>query len=616
MTTLKKSKAKFFQTTEFLSLLLALCVVLLIAVLSYRSWFAFRASSADVEGTQKMIDGTEQLLSLLKDAESGQRGFLLTGEDRYLAPYREALLRIPAALNTLDLVAKQRPDQARRLRALALLVRRKLDELSLTIQVRQSKGQAAAVAIVLDDSGKILMEQVRQLCFEIRAAAFERLARYSAESRASAKQLELIGTLGSLAIFALLVLSTINIQRAANRRQELIHSLRESESRTAEARDWFHTTIASIADGVIATDPMGKISFMNRAAESLTGWTQEQAVGSPLEQIFLIHDEETGETTENPLSQALREGRVAGLESQVSLRNREGRPIPIRNSAAPIRRTSGSIAGAVMVFRDISQEREAERHKKKAADDLARHSALLERKNAELEQFAYATSHDLREPLRTISAYTELLRRDAISVLSEKAAGYLLSVTAAVRRMDQLIEALLHYSKAGELDGEDLQSVRIEEVVNHTIENLNGSITETRAEVTHDGLPAITGNEIHMEQLFQNLISNALKYRRETPPRIRIAAYKHAGEWLFSVSDNGQGIPPEYRAQIFGLFKRLHRQDHSGSGIGLATCKKIVERYGGRIWVDSELGKGSTFFFTLPEVAQLSQSTKASGAAY
>ncbi len=152
--------------------------------------------------------------------------------------------------------------------------------------------------------------------------------------------------------------------------------------------------------------------------------------------------------------------------------------------------------------------------------------------------------------------------------------------------------------------------------MNHTIENLNGSITETRAEVTHDGLPAITGNEIHMEQLFQNLISNALKYRRETPPRIRIAAYKHAGEWLFSVSDNGPGIPPEYRAQIFGLFKRLHRQDHSGSGIGLATCKKIVERYGGRIWVDSELGKGSTFFFTLPEVAQLSQSTKASGAAY
>ena len=413
----------------------------------------------------------------------------------------------------------------------------------------------------------------------------------------------------------LLVLSTINIQRAARRRQELIDSLRESESRTAEARDWFHTTIASIADGVIATDPMGKVSFMNRAAESLTGWTQERAVGSPLKQVFVIQHEETGETAENFLSQALRESRMVGLESYAWLTSRENRRIPIRHSAAPIRRVEGSIAGAVIVFRDISQDREAERQKRKAAEDLARHSALLERKNAELEQYAYATSHDLREPLRTIGAYTELLRRDAVSVLSERAVGFLRSVSAAVGRMDQLIEALLQYSQAGELDGEALETVRIEQVVDNAIQNLNGSISENSAEVTHQGLPAITGYEMHMEQLFQNLISNALKYRQEAPPRIHIAAQKEGDEWLFSVSDNGQGHSPEHRTQIFGLFKRLHHQDHSGSGIGLATCKKIVELYGGRIWVESELGKGSTFFFTLPIAAEISESTRASKAA-
>ena len=191
---------------------------------------------------------------------------------------------MPAALHTLDALAKQRPDQAGRLRALAPLVKTKLDELQQTIDVRQQKGAAAALAIVLSDSGRISMDQIRQLCSQMRAAAFKRLARYSAASRSSAKELELLGTLGSLGIFALLVLSRINLQAAVHRRQELIENLRESEARTAEARDWFHTTIASIGDGVIATDSMGKVSFMNRAAESLTGWTQEQAVGLPVRQ--------------------------------------------------------------------------------------------------------------------------------------------------------------------------------------------------------------------------------------------------------------------------------------------------------------------------------------------
>ena len=455
MTSLKKSKANFFETTEFLSLIFALFVVLLIAVLSYQSWFAFRVSNTDVEGTQKLIGGTEQLLSLLKDAETGQRGFLLTGEDRYLAPYRQALLGIPAAFDTLDSVAKQRPDQARRLRALTPLVQRKLDELSRTIQVRQSKGQEAALALVLSDSGKLLMDQIRGLCSEIRAAAFERLARYSAESRASAKAAGAHRDAGKHRSFR--ASGSFHDQHSTRGAAAARADRQPAGERIAHgrgARDWFHTTIASIADGVIATDQMGKVSFMNRAAESLTGWTQERAVGSPLKQVFVIQHEETGETAENFLSQALRESRMVGLESYAWLTSRENRRIPIRHSAAPIRRVEGSIAGAVIVFRDISQDREAERQKRKAAEDLARHSALLERKNADLEQYAYATSHDLREPLRTIGAYTELLRRDAVSVLSERAVGFLSSVSAAVRRMDQLIEALLQYSQAGELDGE------------------------------------------------------------------------------------------------------------------------------------------------------------------
>jgi light-regulated signal transduction histidine kinase (bacteriophytochrome) len=174
--------------------------------------------------------------------------------------------------------------------------------------------------------------------------------------------------------------------------------------------------------------------------------------------------------------------------------------------------------------------------------------------------------------------------------------------------MGQLIEALMEYSKAGEVTNKPLHPVQLEESLRRALGNLNGSIEKNKAVVTHDPLPAILGDETHIEQLIQNLIGNAVKYRRQDVPRIHIGAQERGKEWLFSVSDNGQGISRQYQTLIFELFKRLHSQRHSGTGIGLATCKKLVERYGGRIWVESEVGKGSTFFFTLPVTAEFHQS--------
>jgi light-regulated signal transduction histidine kinase (bacteriophytochrome) len=177
--------------------------------------------------------------------------------------------------------------------------------------------------------------------------------------------------------------------------------------------------------------------------------------------------------------------------------------------------------------------------------------------------------------------------------------------------MGLLIDALLDYSKAGAITNRPLSVLRMEEVLASALGNLNGSIEENNAAITHDPLPAIMGDKTHLEQLIQNLIGNALKYRREDVPRVHITAREVGNEWLFSVSDNGQGIAPQYQMQIFELFKRLHGQQYPGTGIGLATCKRLVERYGGRIWVESEVGKGSTFFFTLPVSAGFYKSTSA-----
>jgi signal transduction histidine kinase len=192
-----------------------------------------------------------------------------------------------------------------------------------------------------------------------------------------------------------------------------------------------------------------------------------------------------------------------------------------------------------------------------------------------------------------------MLQRDGTQ-LDERSSEYLRVILAGSHRMSQLVDLLLDYAKAGEVAAESFAPIEMEEVLAAVMGNLRGTIDSTQAVITHDPLPVISGDQMQFERLLQNLIGNALKYGRDEPPRIHVSARQQASEWIFSVADNGQGIAPEHQTQIFELFRRLHGQDESGSGIGLATCKKIVERFGGRIWVESEVGKGSCFIFTLP----------------
>jgi len=597
-----KLSPRIRQETERFSLLIALLLVLLTATLTYRSWAAFERNRQGALITRQVADQTAALLWSLEDAESAQRGFLLTGNDRYLEPYQEALTRIP---NSLDALARTQagrrlPRQFHHIDRLRPLVKEKMDELAETIDLRRSKGLDAALAIVGGDRGKVTMDRIRAVCSEIQSASYDLLGQQREEVRASAYQAGLTSVLGSAAVFLLLILATITIRKGTRQRERLIEDLQNSEDEAKKARDLLQTTIASIGDGVISTDTAGKVVILNPIAQLLTGWPQEQAEGKPLEDIFNIRNEETGLPAENPVSQALREERSAGLADRTTLTAKYGRPIPIEACAAPIRAADGCINGVVLVFRDVTQRTEAERAEKKAAAEAARHSELLERTNAELQHFAYAASHDLREPLRTITAFTQLVQIRSASQLDKKSAECLQFIVAAADRMGQLIDALLDYSKAGEITNRPLSALRIEEVLAGALGNLNGSIEENNAVITHDPLPPIMGDRTHFEQLMQNLIGNALKYRRQDVPRIHIAARDLGNEWLFSVSDNGQGIPPQHRTQIFDLFKRLHGRQYPGSGIGLATCKRLVERYGGRIWVESEVGKGSTFFFTLP----------------
>jgi PAS domain S-box-containing protein len=234
-----------------------------------------------------------------------------------------------------------------------------------------------------------------------------------------------------------------------------------------------------------------------------------------------------------------------------------------------------------------------------AEQELRRINDELRRANVDLNQFAYAASHDLQEPLRMITSYSQMLVKGYRGELDDEAALCVKFITTGTQRMRELLADLLVYTQVNDA-ASGTEFVDLNQVLEKETESLKTSIDESKAVITHDELPNVRGHEAHFLQIFRNLISNAVKYRTARPPRIHIAARQTEDGWLFSVADNGMGIDPAYYQTIFGVFKRLHGREVPGTGIGLAICQRAVERYGGRIWVESQIDHGSTFYFTLP----------------
>ena len=293
---------------------------------------------------------------------------------------------------------------------------------------------------------------------------------------------------------------------------------------------------------------------------------------------------------DNSFNRALNEEPI-NMDYRIILTNGEERVVHAQGEVIcneeniPIR-TRGTI-------QDITERKKAEELLKLKLEELSR-------SNAELEQFAYVSSHDLQEPLRMITSYLQLLQRRYQGNLDDKADKYINYAVDGALRLQNLINDHLELSRVT-TGAKELKPTDCEFVLNQVLSNLDLYIKQNKAAISHDPLPEVIADNTQMAQVFQNLIANGIKFHSEAAPKIHISAEKKAKEWLFSVQDNGIGIDPQYSGKIFEVFKRLNKkEEYPGTGIGLAICKKIVERHGGRIWVESELGKGSTFYFTLP----------------
>ena len=341
----------------------------------------------------------------------------------------------------------------------------------------------------------------------------------------------------------------------------------------------------------MAIDAAGKIIMMNDSMLNVLGYTIDEVIGKDYLSNFIPEED-------HAMLSPVFNGLIKNHKEQINengILTKGGTRLLVEWHKIPILDEKGNFEYFFGAGIDITE-------RKRADEKLKQTLADLKRSNTDLEQFAYVASHDLQEPIRMVSSYVQLLSRRYKDKLDSDADEFIGFAVDGATRMQTLINDLLAFSRVG-TRGKPFEPTDCKTLLPQTLANLKVSIDDSGAVITHDALPTVMADGSQLAQVFQNLISNAIKFKGKEPPRVHISAERKGDEWLFSVTDNGIGISLEFFDRIFVVFQRLHgRGEYEGTGIGLAVCKKIVERHGGRMWVESEQGRGATFYFTIPAI--------------
>jgi len=404
----------------------------------------------------------------------------------------------------------------------------------------------------------------------------------------------------------------------------------QARAATAASDARFAVILAIADDAIISIDETQRITLFNRGAERVFGYAAREVIGQPLECLMPERFGASHQSRIHEFGGSAEAARIMAQRQAIFGRRKNGEEFPAEASISKLRVGAGTVF--TVILRDISVRKAAELALQRAHDELelrvqertaeleqrnlqlqqevqerelaerrlAMQAQELARSNADLEQFASVASHDLQEPLRMVASYTQLLVKRYRGRIDADADEFMTFIVDGALRMQRLINDLLTFSRLG-TRGKDFKPTSLKTVMQRVMVNLQPMIQESGAAVRVASLPTVASDETQMEMLLQNLVSNAIKFRGGEPPSVAVDAARQDGEWVISVADQGIGIDPKYAERIFVIFQRLHTSaEYPGTGIGLAICKKIVERHGGRIWVASEPGHGATFSFTLP----------------
>jgi len=562
----------------------AILTMVVVGTLSYHALVVSSELEQWVRHTHEVIENLERLMSALQNVQSSFRGMVITGKESYLGSYHANIASTEQYDLTIRRLTVDNPLQQQRLPALEKLAAQLIRFSDGVISLRRTKGMQAAAETIGEGTGQRLMDEFQVGIRDMQDEELRLLAVRSVGARRRMAQAKTALVFSSLMGLFAATFAVWSVRRESSGRALVVEKLRESEEK-------YRSLIDGVQDYAIFTlDPGGKVISWNAGAERIKGYKAEEIIGQDFSRFYLQTDIDEGKP-EKELHLAATSGRSELEHWRV---RKDGSRFWANVVLTAARDSSGLLVGFSEISQDISERKKSEEH-------LIEKVAELKRSNDDLEKFASVASHDLQEPLRMVASFTQLLAKRYKGRLDSDADEFIGYAVDGSNRMQSLIKDLLTYSRAGS-NGRILREISSADALKTALTGLQATIVESGAEVTQEGLPALTTDDGQLALVFQNLVGNAIKYRSAEVPRIHVSATKNGGnEWIFSVRDNGMGIEPQYFERIFVLFQRLHGQtEFKGSGIGLAICKKILERLGGRIWVESQLTKGSTFCFALP----------------
>jgi PAS domain S-box-containing protein len=547
-----------------------------------------RQVGAQIESQNRLGDSRRILLelekteSLLKDAENGQRGFLYTGDPRYLAPYDQARAHIDSQFNELMRLTDSRPQEQSSIVELRALEQVKMGELQQTLDLYRAGKPDDARGLVRSDLGLLTMEQFRQIIDQVEKteASLEslRVAEYEKTVRRTIASIYLASVLATFG----LVLLAYYILREMSLREKHAYEIRERE-------EWFRTTLTSIGDAVIVTDRLGKISFLNPVAEALTGVDVDNAKGRNIAQVFPLFDELTGAAAENPVTKIVSEGNVVGLANHSVLKHADGYLIPIEDSAAPIRDDMGKLIGVVVVFRDVTSERKTQ--------DMLRKSEKL----AAAARLSATVAHEINNPLEAVGNLIYLAKGNPDA--SPEIVKSLSIAEQELERVAHITRQTLGFYR----ESNEARQVELPPLIESVLRLYSNKLSSKNIHIERDfgQCPPMLGVPGELKQVISNLVSNAVDAVSPNGKiclRLQGVENHNGGRIQLVIEDDGPGIAPEHRARIFEPFFTTKKD--IGTGLGLWVTREIIERHGGTITVNTPDGNGSapgaSFVIDLP----------------
>jgi len=554
---------------------LTIAMVLIVGASLYRTTIGFIDTSGAALRSQQALVALEGVFSLLSQAESQQRIYLLLGQAADLAPRHEAVSRMNSLMAELDELTNDDPTLHARVPALRRHVAERTAMLEAVLNARHDGGFEAGQRQLAASPGREEMQRVRTMVASMQTELGTRLRQRQHDAQQSAQR-----TLAMLGLLLLFVAAALAALYARIRRES-------RERRNSEER--LRAVVDTAADGIITIEANGSIQSFNPAAERLFGHAAHEVIGR---NVSLLMPEPHRSGHDGYLQRYLESGEphVIGVGREVTAQRKDGSPIPVGLAVSEMQLGARRLFTGIL--HDLTEAKRAEQRQTQLIHDL-------QNVNEELKSFAYVVSHDLKAPLRGVGSLADWLMTDYADKLDDQGREYLSLVKGRVSRMDALIDGILEYSRVGRIN--DVQiAVDLNVLVADIIQLLAPPAQVT---VTVDGpLPTLFGGRTRLQQVFQNLISNAIKHLDKPVGRIRVGCADLGDAWQFSVADNGPGIEARHHERIFQLFQVLTPRDQKEStGVGLALVKKIVELHGGRVWLESRVGEGSTFFFTLPK---------------